>query len=222
MGHNPVDTMEYIIIASVALLASLLTFVSGFGLGTILMPVFAIFFPVEVAIALTGIVHLLNNLFKMALVGKSADWRVVLKFGIPAIFAAFIGAWVLINITDDSALFEYTIGTHKCSVTPVKLTVSILMFAFAILEIIPFFKKLEFSENKLMIGGAISTVLFQLVKYGFGVYLTHMSTYRILYGALATIPLFLIWLYFSWTIILLGALITNIIATGVPEVAYKE
>ena len=54
--------MEFLIIAIVACGASLLTFFSGFGLGTILTPVFIFFFPLDVAIALTGIVHFLNNL----------------------------------------------------------------------------------------------------------------------------------------------------------------
>jgi len=49
--------VEYVIICLAAFLASALTFFSGFGLGTILMPVFALFFPVEVAIGLTAIVH---------------------------------------------------------------------------------------------------------------------------------------------------------------------
>ncbi len=57
--------MEFVVIPVVALLASLLTFFSGFGLGTILLPVFALFFPVDIAVALTAIVHLLNNLFEL-------------------------------------------------------------------------------------------------------------------------------------------------------------
>jgi uncharacterized membrane protein YfcA len=69
--------MEIALITLVALGASLLTFFSGFGLGTILTPFMAIFFPVETAIALTGIVHLLNNLFKFVLVRRHVDWPVV-------------------------------------------------------------------------------------------------------------------------------------------------
>ena len=61
--------MEYIVVCLAALLASALTLFSGFGLGTLLMPVVAIFFPLNLAIAITAIVHLLNNLFKFALVG---------------------------------------------------------------------------------------------------------------------------------------------------------
>jgi uncharacterized membrane protein YfcA len=84
--------MEIALITFVALAASLLTFFSGFGLGTILTPFMAIFFPVETAIALTGIVHLLNNLFKFVLVRRHVDWPVVLRFGVTAIIGA---AWAL-------------------------------------------------------------------------------------------------------------------------------
>ena len=87
--------MEYILILLVAFGAAMLTFFSGFGLGTILMPVFALFFPVEIAIALTAIVHLLNNLFKMALVWRSVNLKVVLWFALPAALAAFGGASLL-------------------------------------------------------------------------------------------------------------------------------
>ena len=148
--------MEIVVISLAALLASLLTFFSGFGLGTILMPVFAIFFPVEVAIALTGVVHLLNNLFKMTIVGKQATWRVVLKFGAPAIVGAFIGAWLLMYFSGTMEWAVYNIGEKQCTITPVKVVIASLMFGFAVLEILPFYKKLEFSENKLFIGGTIS------------------------------------------------------------------
>ena len=82
--------MTYLVVCSVALVASGLTFFSGFGLGTLLLPAFALFFPVEHAVALTAVVHFLNNLFKLALVGRHADRRVVVRFGIPAILAAVV------------------------------------------------------------------------------------------------------------------------------------
>ena len=148
--------MEFIIVALFALFASLLTFFSGFGLGTILMPVFAIFFPVEVAIVLTGIVHLLNNLFKITLVGNKANWNIVLKFGVPAIISAFIGAWILMFFSADGNSLIYYIGERKCVITPIKILVALLMFGFAILELLPLYKRLSFSENKLLIGGAVS------------------------------------------------------------------
>jgi len=71
--------MDYLIIGTVAFLASGLTLYSGFGLGTVLLPAFALFFPAETAVAATGTVHLLNNLFKGGLLRRTADWRIVMR-----------------------------------------------------------------------------------------------------------------------------------------------
>ena len=148
--------MDIIIIGIVAALASLLTFFSGFGLGTILTPTLILFFPVEVAIALTGIVHFLNNVFKMALVGKNVSWTIGLKFGLPAIVGAFIGAQVLMAIPDTTVLYAYSIGQKMCQITPLKLIIAALMMIFALFEVIPALKNLQFKEDKLYIGGLLS------------------------------------------------------------------
>ena len=87
--------MEEVLIILAALLASVLTLISGFGLGTLLLPVFALFFPLEIAVALTAVVHLLNNLFKTGLLWRTADLGVVLRFGVPGIIGAWIGAYCL-------------------------------------------------------------------------------------------------------------------------------
>jgi uncharacterized protein len=148
--------MEFIIIAIAAFAASILTFFSGFGLGTILTPVFVIFFPVDIAIALVGVVHFSSNLFKMVLVGKSTDKTVLLRFGLPAIIASFAGAWLLLKITVLPALFQYDLFGKSHEILPVKLIISILLIIFSILDIIPSFQKVQFGKNKLFIGGALS------------------------------------------------------------------
>lgn len=148
--------MEILIISIVALVTSLLTFFSGFGLGTLLMPVFAIFFPLDQAIAMTGVVHFSNNIFKGTLVWKNTDKEVLLKFGIPAIIASFAGAWLLLSITHLPVLETYTIGNRSFSITPVKLIISVLLLFFAITELLPFFEKLSFSKKKLVLGGILS------------------------------------------------------------------
>ena len=148
--------MEIIIISVAAFLIAILTFFSGFGLGTILTPVFMIFFPVDLAIALTGVVHFFNNIFKLFLVGKKADKRVVLRFGIPAVIAAFAGAWLLLQITDLSPLFSYEIGEKTFEVSPVKFIISILLITFAAIDLIPYFTNLQFGKDKLPVGGVLS------------------------------------------------------------------
>jgi len=148
--------MEIVIIGIASLLVSLLTFFSGFGLGTLLMPVFAIFFPVDVAIALTGVVHLLNNIFKFLLVGKKTDKTVLLRFGIPAIIGAFVGAQLLLRMAAIAPIHTYTIGDHTFFVTPVKLLIAVLLIIFLLMEVVPRFKKLQFGRDKMIIGGLLS------------------------------------------------------------------
>jgi membrane protein len=59
-----------------------------------------------------------------------------------------------------------------------------------------------------LIGALLAAAAFELAKLGFKVYIKHVPTYRVVYGALATLPLFLIWIYVSWIILLLGAAVT--------------
>ncbi len=148
--------MEIVIISVTAFLVAILTFFSGFGLGTILTPVFMIFFPVDLAIGLTGIVHFFNNLFKLLLVGRQADKQVLIRFGIPAVVAALLGSWLLLNITDLRPLFAYEMFGRTFEVFPVKFIISILLIIFATIDLIPYFNKLQFGKDKLPIGGALS------------------------------------------------------------------
>jgi uncharacterized membrane protein YfcA len=148
--------MEIFVISTVAFAVAILTFFSGFGLGTILTPVFMIFFPVDLAIALTGIVHFFNNIFKLLLVGRNADKDVVLRFGIPAVIAAIIGSWLLLNITDLQPLFDYEMFGKTFEVFPVKFIIAVLLIIFACIDLIPYFNNLQFGRDKLPIGGALS------------------------------------------------------------------
>ena len=64
------------------------------------------------------------------------------------------------------------------------------------------------SSKHAVIAGVICAILFELAKYAFGVYIKEMSDLENIYGTLAIVPLFLIWIYISWVIILFGAHIT--------------
>lgn len=148
--------MEYIVVCLVAVLVSALTLFSGFGLGTVLMPAFALFFSVPIAIAATAVVHLANNIFKVFLVGRKADWAVVLRFAIPGAIAAFIGAALLNLFAHLTPLYTYQLFGREHDITVIKLVIGILIIGFALFELLPRFRRLSFDRKYLPLGGLLS------------------------------------------------------------------
>jgi uncharacterized membrane protein YfcA len=130
---------------------------SGFGLGTLMLPVFALFLPVEMAVVATALVHGANNVFKVSLLGRSADRDVVLRFGVPAVFSAVVGALALGYLVQlDSSMSVHLNESEVSRVTPVKLVIGLMMIGFALFELLPRFNKLEFDRRYLPLGGVLS------------------------------------------------------------------
>lgn len=148
--------METAIICLVTFLASGLTLFSGFGLGTMLLPLFALFFPIQLAIALTAVVHVLNNLFKLALLGRHANHQLIVRFGVPAFVSAMLGAWLLGALAALPPLATYHGWGTERAVMPVKVVVAVLMVGFALMDILPAFERVTVSPRFLPVGGALS------------------------------------------------------------------
>ena len=148
-----------IVVGITAFLTAALTLFSGFGLGSLLLPAFAVFFPLPVAVAATAVVHLLNNLFKAAMLGRHAQWRVVLAFGIPGAVAAFFGAWALRGLTGHAPLATWQLFERECAVTPDGLAIGGLILAFALFELHPTARKVGFAPRWLPLGGVLSGFL---------------------------------------------------------------
>jgi uncharacterized membrane protein YfcA len=87
--------IEYLILALLSFFAGGLTLFTGFGLSTILLPVFVVFFPVAIAVPSTAIVHFLNNFYKLFIFFKRINLKILLRFGVPALFASIFGAYLL-------------------------------------------------------------------------------------------------------------------------------
>jgi len=60
-------------------------------------------------------------------------------------------------------------------------------------------------------GGIVTAIGFALVQRGFGLYVSAFPSYTLIYGAFATVPIFLVWLYLSWLVVLMGALTTAVL-----------
>lgn len=147
----------YLAVSLAAFLAAGLTLYSGFGLGTLLLPVFALFFPAEVAVVATAMVHGANNVFKVSLLGRHADREVVLKFGLPAIAAAIIGAMSLGWVAQSGSSMAIEVNEQVIfEITPVKLIIGLLMIGFALFELLPRFRSMAFDRRYLPLGGVLS------------------------------------------------------------------
>ena len=144
--------MHETIIILVAIAASLLTLVSGFGLGTLMLPVFALFFPLEVAVGMTAVVHLLNNVFKFALMYRHVDRKVLLWFGVPGILGAWVGAKLLMLLGHGPTLY---MGIRE-GVDGLDLVIATLMVLFAITELLPHLAQFSFKRKYLVPGGMVS------------------------------------------------------------------
>ena len=138
--------MDHVIAYAVAFLTSALALFSGFGLGTILTPVFLLFYDVKLAIFLVAIVHFLNNLLKFILFRKHFDFKILKRFGLMAIAGAFLGAWIQPHLASQF----------------LKRAIGILLIFLALKEIIP---KIQFRLPRQIdsLGGFLSGFLGGLI-----------------------------------------------------------
>ncbi|HEY0843964.1 MAG TPA: YihY family inner membrane protein [Noviherbaspirillum sp.] len=67
-------------------------------------------------------------------------------------------------------------------------------------------------------GGLLAAVAFEIAKRLFVVFIAKFPTYTVIYGALAALPIFLLWIYVSWLVTLMGA----VLAAALPVVKYER
>ncbi|MCH2232098.1 MAG: sulfite exporter TauE/SafE family protein [Crocinitomicaceae bacterium] len=148
--------MEFIIVALTVLFGAGLTFFSGFGLGTLMLPVFSIFFDLPIAVGATATVHLANNVFKFALVSKHIHFATLIRFGLPALIFAFIGSMLLTVFDHSAPLYTFEINGHSFNLTIVKITIGSLMMFFAWFDLDPRFDNLSVKKRHIPLGGVLS------------------------------------------------------------------
>jgi membrane protein len=78
--------------------------------------------------------------------------------------------------------------------------------ALAMLYLVVPFRRID--PRHALIGAVVASLLFETAKRGFAIYIAKFPTYSLIYGAFATVPIFLLWLYLSWLVVLFGATLT--------------
>lgn len=148
--------MEYILVALTVLFGAVLTFFSGFGLGTLMLPVFSLFFPIPLAIGATAIVHFANNIFKFGMLYRHIHLPTLFRFGAPALISAILGSILLGELGAINMTFQYTIGAVLCEITPIKLIIGCLMIFFAWFDLDPRLSDWKVEKKWLPFGGFLS------------------------------------------------------------------
>ena len=110
------------------------------------------------------------------------------------------------------------IGTVPPSVKFVLNLGPVLLGMLAFACVFYFVPNAKVRRRDALVGGLLASMAFELGKRGFAAYLLKMPTYKAVYGAFAVVPVFLLWVYFSWLVTLAAALVTaNLARTGVKR-----
>lgn len=169
------------------------------------LPLFGIIFLLFTAITLIVMVeHTLNAIWAAPRRQKKflrwiIYWLVLLCAPIFLGISLFISSYVF--------SMSWFAGTaHKLGLlASVPLLINTIIFS-AIYIVVPN-SKVYIRDG--IVGGIIAALLFEAAKKGFALYIKHFPSYKFIYGTLATIPIFLVWIYISWVIVLYGALVTH-------------
>ena len=120
-----------------------------------------------------------------------------------------------ISLSMSSALLSMSVFSEQPVVVGfTQLLLKYLPILFELCAFMLFYQvipNLKIRVRDSFMGGIVATVLFEALKLGFGIYLLNFNSYQRVYGALATIPIFFLWIYLCWLVLLVGALVAAIL-----------
>lgn len=146
---------------------------------------------------------------------RSITQRVLSYWAVLTLGPLLVGA----SLSLSSYLLSLTLMSDQAVLAQAQsYLLSALPFVFVGLAFVLMYMVVPNCEVRLMhavIGGIVAAMLFELSKRAFAWFVLNFTSYQVIYGALATIPIFLIWIYISWLVVLIGA--TVVVVMGQPE-----
>jgi membrane protein len=125
----------------------------------------------------------------------------VISLGPLLVGASLSGTYMALRQTVSALKFDF-LGEMLLGLVPFLLTSGALTLLYGVVPA----RRVEWRHA--LLGGLLAGIGFEIAKRGFALYLSKVPTYTLIYGAFATIPIFLIWLYLSWLVVLTGAIFT--------------
>jgi membrane protein len=165
-----------------------------------------IFLAVTAMLMIQTIDHAFNTIWRVTRPRKMFK-RMVVYWAVLTLAPVLVGAslsltsW-LVGLSMGYAKQIPIFGVGMLKALPVMLTT----LAFAMLfRLVP---NRYVPYKHALIGAIVAAVLFETMNRVFGYYISHFPTYKLVYGAFASVPIFLMWVYLSWLTILLGAVVS--------------
>jgi membrane protein len=124
--------------------------------------------------------------------------------------AVFSTTWLL-----EASVAQVPSASHAVTFLAAPLAIALTTLAFTLLYVLMPARRVPLTAA--LCGGLFAALGFEVAKYGFRFYITTMPTYQLVYGALSALPLFLVWIYVSWVVVLIGAAVTATLAEGRPR-----
>ncbi len=150
--------------------------------------------------------HTFNRIWRVRL-ARPVVARVLIYWGVLTVGPLLLGASLSLTswlITQSTGVIGKLRGPEAVFLKVVPLVLTCLTFAF-LYRTVPY-RRVQTTDA--VVGGAVAGLLFELMKGLFGAYIKQVPTYKLVYGAFASFPIFLTWVYVSWLIVLIGAELT--------------
>jgi membrane protein len=167
----------------------------------------SVFLVVTALLMMATIDRALNAIWEVrserSFASKFLIYWAVLSLGPLLIGASFLVTSYIVSLPILTEAATSGLGRKLLSLTPVLASA----IAFTMMYLVVPNRRVRMGHA--VIGGLFAALLFEFAKRAFGFYITQFPTYEAIYGALATIPIFLVWLYLSWIMVLLGAEVTH-------------
>ncbi|MBT8114113.1 MAG: YihY family inner membrane protein [Arenicella sp.] len=163
-----------------------------------------VFFLLTALLLLFTIEESFNDIWRIKK-GRSMTARVTVYWALVSLGPLLMGA----SLTISTYILSLTVAAGAGFADQVQsLGVVLLPFLFQILAFLLLYlvmPNVRVSLSHAFCGAFVAAVLFELTKRGFGLYIVNFGNYEVVYGALSTLPIFLIWIYLSWVVALVGA-----------------
>lgn len=181
--------------------------ITGFVANASKMSAIAITFLIVFALLLISVIDKsLNQIWqvktKRRLITSFSMYWMILTLGPVLVGSSIAATSYIVSLVSFAEVDLLGVSSYFLRALPLLASIA----AFLILYLTVPNKVVSFKHA--LAGASLAGVLFEIAKKGFAIYVTQLPSYQAIYGALATIPILFVWVYLSWSVVLVGAVFT--------------